>query len=497
MMQIIMAVVGMGLAAGLGLLVLNNVSLSVRAGDIVADRAMLDSAVAALEASVEQVPGSLSNAVPAGVYDADAGWYVLPANIGSGNVSSSGLPFIYCPVGRVSSTHRSTMTGKATASVSMPKTSYTIETYGGLVINSDLAINGSVESAMKPLAFLIAARGGDEAVPDCSEVKLQGSEAVVPGGVVRVVSEPLGYAVDRVLSQTFYVSANGTGSGDSAADPASIDDAFYYYDRFKPANFTVVVDGTVTASNGAFQALINGAYSTPGTSVKFVGSSGSARINASNYYWPLPKHFTLENVEIYGPRLQVMAGGMFVVSGEVRLTPIQSNVPAIAINPGRNLVIRDARLGMNTPNVYMIAVYGQMNVVNSTVYPFGARPQANFYLQYGRVFAQNSVFGQDPSTALLRPTLAGFYTNYWSELVTDDLTTITWSDGYGGCWSSGAGDQLVMWSPDAINARSGVNAESGYTAPSPTDMAATQTYQDQKALRLRARRQNRSNMMCV
>lgn len=492
MSQIILALIAIVLASGAGVLVMANVQGQSKLMQLSEDRIRLDEIARALEGSIERVPGTEHFAVPAAKIDTASGWAELPDSVGMANETYGDIPYLYCPIGRLSSGEAVGLGALGSQQIETPGGLYNASTYNGLVVSTDLALDGAVESQLRPLAILVAASVKADRPPNCGDVRLVEGVPVVAGGLVRVVSEPAGGATADAVHYgrdvEFWVSDQGTGNGNSYADAMHVDMALDYYVKFQPDSFTLNFGDYSHASDAAWQRFIQ-ATANSGGSVTFRGFSPNAALRGINSgFWATPGKLTIENMTLYGPAIGVEAGDEANLSGFVNVSPYNSG-DTIRVYAGGRLNVSNASVGFLS-SLVGIRVEGETDAQSSEFYAGEAGFRAHFQIKGGSVKFRNSQINRKGEAASIMPILVDDF----GQVASDAASSVGAKPGVG-CWQSRNGDLTFAFS-NQTNSR--VPPESNYAPPTNMgDQAAVEAWQIERAKRIRARRQNMSQMACV
>ncbi len=490
MSQIILALIAIVLTSGAGVLVMTNLQGQSKVIQLTEDRVRLEEIADALEASIKRVPGTEHFAAPAAVMGTSSGWSELPSNVGMANATMKNVPYLYCPIGRLSAGAASGLGNLGSQQIATPGGPYSAALHNGVVVHTDLSIDGALDSQLRPVAILVAASTKAERPPNCGDVRLVDGAPHVEGGIVRVVSEPAGAAMaDRShygQSAGFWVQDGASGSGENANDPMNIDLALRYFINYQPDQFTLNVIGYPKASPGVWSAFANAAQGS-GSSITLRGAGSDPRFSMQQSgYWPSPAKLTIENLTIYGQALQVEPGDRLALSGGVKLYP-SSAYAAINVEAGGYLELSNANVAISNGNVG-IRVFGEMSAFESSI---SGLTQATYllYIAQGEVELSGTRIG----TTGVKPSNGSIGTTNFAEIVTDAGSAAGKANN-GRCWNSINGDLTFAFS-DQVNSR--VPAESSYSPPTNmADQAAVETWQLARAKRVRARRQNMSHISC-
>lgn len=490
MTQILLSIIAVVLASGAGILVMLNLRAQSTIIEHGNNEARLDEIASLLSRSVTRIPGSNHFALPAA--DTSGGWAQLPSSVTGNDNTFGDVPFAYCPVGRLSTAELSGLSPVGTQQISMPEGSYSASTYGGLVVETNVSLDSAVVSQLSPVGILTAAIGKAVMPPNCTDVKLVNGVPFVEGGMVRVISEPAGSANADVSkfggTAEFWVSDTGQGSGLRRSEPMQIDKALKYYVDYRPDNFILNIGSYVHASDGVWQSFIANTQSSGG-SITFKGlAEGAAIRGVQAGLWPSPARLTIENLILYGPAIGVEAGDEVILSGAISLSP-SSSTYGIHVYPGGKLTISDASINLNK-NWGGIFVEGEMTSSNSKIYAGRTDIWYIINASHGNVDLRNTSINRKGSGLSATPIQSEGYARF----VTDSLTTVGKSTG-GKCWHSDLEDYTFAYS-NQVNSQ--VPSESNYPPPANmNDLAAVEVWQLARAKRLRARRQNGSQMSCV
>ena len=489
MTQILLTVLAMLLVAGSGLVVVMNMRAQAMVLESGKNDKRLDEVAAAVSRSIKRIPATDRYALPAPAVPQGAEWALVPSGIGMENRSTRGVPYLYCPIGRLSAAQAAALGALTSTSIDMPGSSYEAEVYGGLVVSSSLSLDSALVSQLRPLAIITAAKERSDAPPPCSSVELDNGVPRVDGGYVRVISEPLGVATPSFGNYgsdvTFWVADGASGTGQSPSEPASIDLALQYFVNYLPDRFTLNISGQPSASNAVWASFM-AATADSGSALTFRGASSGARLSADGSgYWSIPARMTLENLTLYSPGITVDPGDRLVLAGTVIMYP--KTFATIHVQPGGELLMENADFAFYGQN-YGLRIWGKLSAKDSSV---RGLTQSTYllYVAYGRADLTNVAIGR----AGIPASHSSIVTNEYAEFAADSDTTVGKSAA-GECWRSINGDRTFIYS-DQVN--SGVPAETTYARPTNMDdLAAVEAWQIERAGRVRARRQNQTAMRC-
>lgn len=324
MLQILLAFLAISIVSVTGYGLMEQLSLQQIMLDQRENARRLDVAAEAIQSSIVGMGASGTGAfAPQPVLV--AGFSQMPASIGGINRSVGNVPFRYCPV-VVGANGAAFLQGSATpgASIALRNGSYSFQVNGsGLVTGASLSIPADV-AAFHPVAFIISAGRGDSAPPFCDEVVIANGRPRVPGGLVRIVSQPsstdVAGASGRAIAN-LYVANGASGTGRSPNDPTSIQNAFRYWSESRPSSLTIHVSGAVSASTGDWNALGN-ALAGNGGSLAIVGDAANSGISgAPSQPLVVPAELSLRNILLPGVALRLESQSSLSLNGSIELAP--------------------------------------------------------------------------------------------------------------------------------------------------------------------------------
>lgn len=461
MMQILFTVIGLTLAAGAGYALILNYSVQTISSEVADTSERLDMAAAAIRHMSHQIPGTSEISPPAPGASGDVPYSVMPAGSGPFTSTVDGKPFVYCPIGRLSTAEIAAL-GNTYSATFHDTADRAILVHGGLVVDTDLTLDSDLEATFKPIAILFAPDRGRTAAAPCSRISVRDGNPFDPYGSVRVISA-LGDLSNgngiREEAKTIYVSSAGRGGGTSPTDRASINSALLYYAVNRPAQMTISLLDTAAVGSGAWTQF-SAASAAMDSELVIVGESTNAAISvpgASN--WQVPGKLSFRNVSLVGPRLIAGPGDSVTLTGPVSFFPT-SNISAIRVEKGGAVVARNALIRAENSGQYLLEVSGLVDFRDTSLGSLSTNPRAHIFLNDGKVELSSSMIG-DVGSGSQRPSAAPFYVYGGGSLVSGASSGALLS-GTGQCYVSAGGDRIFKWSN---HSRLQVPTEAYYTAP--------------------------------
>lgn len=493
MMQIILTVVGMLLAAGTGYAVLTSIQVQNAASYQDDTISRLNLASKAVERSLERIPGTQSLAAPMATSQTGVGYSVIPASIGPVRGTSSGVPFAYCPVARLSPAEQSALPSSSAGSVSMSSGSYDVEIYGGRVVSSDLAINADVQQWRRPIAFIVAplSKGGEP--PACSEISWRSNDAFVEGGLVRVISEPETtgtYSGVDARAMVFYAASGASGSGRSASDPANIQSIVRDAVAGSPDTLTIYVTGVVSLDQTDV-ALFNQALGSSNTRLSIIGFGNDPEIDLTkSVSWDLPRSTVLKNMIVRSGGLVVGSNEQLTLDGSILLDGGNITGSNVLVLAGGYLRADGSRIFFENESRMGFEVRGRASFVGAQVKGVQV-PAFYVFLNGGSVDFEGSRIGAVDGVST-RPRDAALIAANGAKV--SGSNAIAYATTGGTCFMTMNGDQSFAWNDQT---RSRIVGENNYLRPADGSSAAEfEAYYLGRDQRVQARRQNGSDIIC-
>ena len=497
MLQIILAVIGISIVSTMGFIMLEQLSLQNQMQVQRENIRRLDVAADGLVGALGRLPGVDTLVPPVPGTSGSAGWSVLPDDVGAVNSTVTGIPFLYCPVATLSAEELESVASRSVASVQMPGSNYATEVSGRYVVSSALAVDASLQTAFRPVAFIIAPGARSETPPDCDDIRVQNNVAVVDGGIVRVVSMPSGVAsvgTGADAAAEFWVSSNGSGNGQSASAPTSINAALTHFVRYSPDTMTIHLMDSVSPS-GTVWSRFAAASADSGSKLRLIGS-GSGRLDVGTIggVWNIPSSTFFENVTVKGPRVVVGRGDSLFTVGTVGFLPHGNPTVTVEVLEGGRFQASDSIVSFANQGQYGIRTAGDLDLRNSSLRS-GTGQLSNFiWLDDG---GELNLVASQIGASTDRPIHSSILSDGSMEIISDANSTSYASSSSNGCWAWNGADIAFKWSAMGVGSRSAVRPESEFPAPAPdADATTLQNYQNGVNERYRARRVNASNIYC-
>ena len=262
------------------------------------------------------------------------GLYGLPSSLLPVGVTAFGSKFVYCPMGAPLDT--------ANGSVTFNGGSYGVRTAEVNDLSYVVSGRASTSAASDPnvIAFIIAPDSSDGAIPGCNDVARNGDAYTAPNGIVRVLRRTAVADVDAVRENSgnvWYVSPNGSGSGQSPGTPASLDSALAAYRASVGDSFTVVLAGGSYASQGSPLDQTVTAITTKKESSTLVLTSPTAATIRIGGMITVPGNLEVKNVDLTGTAILAESGRYFRSTGS-SLGPVVAKTRSRVIFTGSNVV---------------------------------------------------------------------------------------------------------------------------------------------------------------
>lgn len=201
----------------------------------------LDAAVNALLARAAPANGDNVVYLPVGAPNPTGQGYGLPADLANMSQTPFGQRFIYCPFGATGGT------GTAVTVTSPNGSNYQVAARTHL--GKDYVVGGrpsypQLGAQPNLIGYVMAPRTKLSQLPSCDQVIYNTTtrKFEAPDAVVRPITREAGVDETRTVNSreiTYFVSPSGTGSGGSAADPASFGTALAFYRSRLPSRMTI------------------------------------------------------------------------------------------------------------------------------------------------------------------------------------------------------------------------------------------------------------------
>lgn len=469
MLQLILGILAISIAAASGLIMVQQMGLTVAAQDQRENVRRLDAASVAIEAALGN-PGE-DGVRFAPMANVENGYAQLPKALQVIKSTVSGSPFLYCPFAPNGAT------GGYNAAVNLPGGgSYQVRVDGGLVVASE---NGPLTGTdFRPAAIIVAAGRNSTTPLSCASVRVVGGKVVVPGGLARVVS-----SAPIASDARSTVVVNGD---------ADINGALAGWVRQRPASMRIVLRASVQVDAGVWASFTNAFAEKP--SSLSITAAGPAVMSVGASDLVVQGSVEMANVRLSGGHVSISNGGEFVMSGVSGVVSPASS--AITVANGGRLSIdgADAVIGSETDG---IVSKGQVSISSSSLRA-GVPGSLLGLLQQSRTAIRESSLG----TQGARPGTLAIASIGMAELVTDAGSSAFAGSG-NACWQSDASDYSFKYSGNGQGSTSVVTPDEAPT-PDPqgdaTVEAQWQASEAQKQERNNERRlariSNRSNLTC-
>ena len=495
MMQILLTVIGLAMAAGAGYALILNYSTQTISSEVASTTERLDLAAAAVARMAKVIPGTDVLSPPVETYDPSVGYATMPAGSGPFNSRVDGVPFLYCPVGRLSDAQVAQLSGTVERTLQQPSTSGTERVYGKLVVQSDwsAAIGSDVRSQFDPIGILIAPERGRSLPPSCSNIQVRDGRVIVTNGIVRVVSNTRGLARSQSDMSTIYVSADGRGGRTAPDDRASINSALLHFAVYQPDQLTISVADYVTVGGSAWSQFTAAAANSSGNLAIVGEGSGGATMNApAGTPFHAPAKLSLRNIAFAGPQIVVNSGDEMFLTDQIVL---YSNAQAaIWVQKGGQIHGQAGLLAFENGGRYAFKVDGKARFEGINIVPINASPNGIFMIEGGDLSFKNMMVGSDGSLPLVRSQVAPFYVIGSATMVSDPDVDARGTSG-GTCHYSADGNTIMKW---VSQSKLRVPDEDTYAVPSVDDNAALRNaYEAERQERNVARQHVYTYIDCV
>ena len=259
---VIYGVVAIALAASAGYAFLTFTSSSRQLTQLQENQVRMDTAVAALRASLMALSNNGVSYAPIGTTGVAPNPYMqLPATLSVVGASPWGQPYLYCPVSQTGASN-SVYTSPTGSTVPSPSgATYAVGTVpvtitqgnnANYVVTSVNPNNISTANAPGYVAFLVSTLGPGQTMPDCSQITINPGGPTVPGGSVRGVTAGFSFlqrataSSDRLeLYIANYNSSTGDGSGRDVNNLATFDNAVATWKSLNPRLGILYLEGGV------------------------------------------------------------------------------------------------------------------------------------------------------------------------------------------------------------------------------------------------------------
>lgn len=489
MMQILLTVIGLLLAAGAGYSLILNYSVQTISSEVGDTSERLDLAAASIQRMATLIPGTSEYVAPKGTKSPDLSFTTMPAGSGPYRSTVDGIPFMYCPVGVLSDTEVGLLEGKTNGKTYYNGGDYTQLEYGSLVVQTSYAFAQGVKTRYNPIAFIVAPERGRSTSVGCHHMGLKNGQPHLANSIVRVVSAP---KVDLQGTKTIYVSGSGKGGGTGPKDRASINAALMEFVNRPPEEMTISISDATSVSSAVWQAFRN-ASAESGARLAIVGETGSAAISfPSGYDWNVPANTTLRNVSLSGSTVIVAAGDMLDLTGSVGLQS-PSSASAIVVEGGGEVSAYNAVIAISNPGKYGFDVQGTLKMVGSHMAGVNGALDGSLILRGGELRMTSSRLGYATGLSWIRPTTAGIIM-IGGGRISGGTSSDVIANGSARCHYTADGNTTLKWASQTILA---IFPEGSYTAPDfSASAAARDTYERERQERAWARQRVFSTIRC-
>jgi hypothetical protein len=269
---------------------------------------------------------------PAGTFR--NGVYGLPSELLPVGVTAFGSKFVYCPMGGLN--------GPFNDNVTFSSGSYGIRTAElndrSYVVAGRAAVGGTNDQNV--MAYVIAPDAGDGAVPGCNDIVRNGDAYSAPNGIVRVLRRSTVADVDAVRADsgnTWYVTPEGRGNGQSPGTPASLTTALAAYRASLGGSFNVVLGGGTYSSGDALLDQNTTPITAKKDSSSLILSSPTAAAIRIGGAINVPSNLELKNVDLTGTPVYAETG-RYLRSTNSSLGPLIARSRSRVILTGSNVV---------------------------------------------------------------------------------------------------------------------------------------------------------------
>jgi hypothetical protein len=300
-------------------------------------------AVRRLDMVVQGLQSQSAAPLPDGVVYAPVGTlrngqYGLPSSLLPVGVTAFGSKFVYCPMGN---------TGGATNdSVTFNGGSYPV---GVAELNDQsFVVSGraSTAAAADPnvIAFVIAPESSEVGMPGCNDVVRNGDAYTAPNGIVRALRRASITDLDAIRSDsgnTWYVTPDGRGNGQSPSTPASLSSAVAAYRASLGGTFSIVLaPGTYSSGESMFDQTVTAVAAKKESSALVLTSATAAAIRVAGAI-NLPNSVEVRNIDLTGTPIYADTGH-YLRSTNSSLGPVIAEARSRVILSGSNVVRANA-----------------------------------------------------------------------------------------------------------------------------------------------------------
>ncbi len=496
MMQILLTVIGLAMAAGAGYALILNFSTQSISSEVAVTTERLDLAAASIARMAKVIPGTDVLSPPAATYDAAVGYSTMPEASGPFDTRIDGVPFLYCPLGHLTNAQVAQLGGTTSGTLYMTSQSRGEVRYGSLVVQSALSadIDAGVQTTFDPIAIIVAPDRDRTVPPSCNAVRLSGGRLVVTNGIARAVSNTRGLEKAKGVLDTIYVSSAGTGGGTGPHDRASIGSALSYYAYMRPERLTISIADGVVASSAAWTQFVSAAGGSSG-SLAIVGETiGTSSLRApSGSSLVIPENMSLRNIAIAGPHIVVQAGDKLTLTGRVDFYPGSSSA-AVSVLKGGELRGQAGLLTFDSGGGYAVRLNGKARFASFNLAPINSVPGGIFYIDGGELDLQDLAVGSDSSLPVIRPSVAPFYLAGMATMASNS-NVIARTASSGNCLNPSTSNPLTKW---VSSSTLRIPDEDAYPAPGVDDPPAAQNlYEEQRQERFLGRQHINTAIDCV
>ncbi len=256
---VIYGLIAIALAASAGYAFLTFTSSSRQLTQLQENQVRMETATAALRASLLALNSNGVLFAPAGLTPT-GGYTQLPATLGVVSSTPWGQPYLYCPVSQTGAANPLASSGTASTVKSPSGATYATTVYSSSITqNIPYVITNATTNAVANdsgyVAFIVSSLGPGQTVPDCSKVVVTsptGSNLYgglsVPNGSVRGVTAGFPFN-QRVIASSdrteFYVgtTTSGNNSGQDVNNLTTLDNALAFWQALQPRLTTIYLEG--------------------------------------------------------------------------------------------------------------------------------------------------------------------------------------------------------------------------------------------------------------
>lgn len=505
MLQILLSIIGMTMAAALGYAMIQQSSAQNAMATSREDNRRLDLVADGIVRSLVDTPPFTALTAPVGTAGSGAAaWYTVPASLKTIGVNSQGIPFLYCPIMNLNQAVEvpSGSTTDFTIQTNQAGAQYNVGTYNGGIVWDNASMHDSVRN-VSAVAIITSPNKGVDVPPPCSSVQMVNGLPSVPNGIARVITAPSAAVTTKVNASAqpvFYITQDGTGNktGTNANNTATAEGVWKTLYKTRPATAQVYVVGNVTT--GANFSAYAQSENLKNTELTLIGQGGTMTIGGNSPTWYIRGNVNMINMALTG-QFYVDVNSVLQFNGINRIYGRPGNFTPIEINVSGKVIMRDAQVGIyrtGGTNNHVVSNNGEFTMINSSYFYDGGG--AHYLVTYPGGYSNliNSTIGRTANLGSGKVD-APIYVIGSGRLSSTNSSVLVGTSGSCIGGNDVNNDYVALrWSARVPGTDSRVPPESGFAMPvAAANQADWAQYRDQVASRQRSREQHIGFFNCV